>query len=343
MTVSHGEGKGKTMASDRERIVVVIEQGEGPVLPVALELLNAGRQLVGSSGQILCACVLGHGIADACEEIAFYADEVFSVDNVLLANFQADVYASALESACKTIAPVTVLMEHSYENYELAPKIGCRTAGDLITDCIEIERDESTGNLLCTKPIYGNNAVVVLELKSKPQIVTIRAKAYGALEKTGCRGRVIPLECDLESSLARVRSMEIVPGQNVSLDKAEVIVSGGRGVKTQDGINELRRLSDALERFFANVEVGCSRPVVDAGLLSRSHQVGQTGERVSPQLYVAVAISGAAQHVSGMVGSKKIIAINKDREAPIFDVADYGVVGSFEEVIPAFIEQLEGL
>jgi electron transfer flavoprotein alpha subunit len=334
----------KTMVNDGERIVVVIEQSGGPIAAVALELLNAGRQLIGGPDrQILSACVLGQGIGDACEEIAFYADEVFAVDNALLTDFQADVHASALENVCKIIKPATLLMEHSYENYELAPKIGYRTGGDVITDCIEIERDESNSSLLCIKPIYGNNAVVVLELKNKPQIATIRSKSYGALEKTGSRGQIIPLECDLSPSLARVRSIETVPGQSVSLDKAEVIVSGGRGVKTQEGVDELRRLKGGLERFFANVEIGCSRPVVDAGLLSRSHQVGQTGEKVSPQLYIAIAISGASQHVSGMVGSKKIIAINRDREAPIFDIADYGVVGSFEDVIPSFIEQLEVL
>ncbi|MEW6665422.1 MAG: electron transfer flavoprotein subunit alpha/FixB family protein [Thermodesulfobacteriota bacterium] len=331
------------MAKNEERIAVLIEQSGGQVLPVAFELLNAGRQLARSGGQILCACVLGRGIADACEDIAFYADEVFAVDNRLLTNFQAEIYASALESVCKAIAPVSLLMEHSYENCELAPKIGYRTGGEVVTDCMRIERDDAAGSLLCTKPVYGNRAIAVLELKSKPQIVTIRAKVYEALQRAGCRGRVIPLQCGLDPSLTRVKSVEIVPGQNVSIDKAEAVVSGGRGVKTQEGINQLRRMAATLERFFHKVEVGASRPVVDAGLLSRSHQVGQTGERVSPQLYIAVAISGAVQHVSGIVGSKKIIAINKDAEAPIFDVSDYGVVGSFEEVIPAFIEQLEGL
>jgi electron transfer flavoprotein alpha subunit len=340
----HKGGKAKTMVYDSERIVVVIEQGVGPVGPVAFELLNAGRQLASNPDrQILSACVLGHGIGDACEEISFYADEVFAVDNAVLADFQADIYASALENVCTMIKPVTLLMEHSYENYELAPKIGYRTGGDVITDCIEIERDESNSSLLCTKSIYGSNAVVVLELRSIPQIITIRAKAYRALEKTRSQSRIIPLECDLNASLSRTKSMGILPGQSVSLDKAEVIVSGGRGVKTQEGVDELRKLEGALERFFDKVEIGCSRPVVDAGLLPRSHQVGQTGEKVSPELYVAVAISGAAQHISGMVGSKKIIAINKDREAPIFDIADYGVVGTFEDVIPSFIEQLEGL
>lgn len=331
------------MANDGGRIAVLIGQGGGQASPAAFELLNAGRQLARGGRQILCACVLGQGIAGVCDEISFYADEVYAIDNALLAEFQADIYASALEEVCRTISPVALLMEHSYENYELAPKVGYRTGSEVITDCTAIEKDEVSGALLCTKPIYGGNAVAVFELKSTPHIVTIRAKVYDALERGGSRGRVVRLECDLSPSLARVRSMEVVPGQNVSLDKAEVIVSAGRGIKTQEGIDELRRLTGALERFFDKVEVGASRPVVDAGLLSRSHQVGQTGEKVSPQLYVAVAISGAAQHVSGIVGSKKIIAINKDGEAPIFDIADYGVVGSFEEVLPSFIEQLEGL
>ncbi len=331
------------MPNDRDRICVLVEQEKGQALPVAFELLNAGRKLADSGGEMLCACILGQGIADLSDEIAFYADEVYAVDSPLLADFQADLHTSALESVCRAVRPVSMLMGHTYDNSELAPKIGSRMGSEVVTDCTGIERDGVTGDLLCAKAVYGGNAAAVFELSNRPQIVTLRPKVYDPLPKRQSQGKKIPFHCDLDPSLARVRSMEAFPGQSVSLDKAEVIVAGGRGVKTPEGISELERLIGVLRKYFDKVELGASRPLVDEGLLSRSHQVGQTGEKVSPQLYIAIAISGATQHVTGIVGSRKIIAINKDREAPIFDVADYGVVGPFEEVIPALIERLEEL
>jgi electron transfer flavoprotein alpha subunit len=331
------------MATSVDRILVLIEQGDEKVSNASFGLLNAGKQLAGRSGALLCACVMGHQIGDVCEEISACVDEVYAVDKNLLSAFQADLYASALESVCKRVSPTVLLLTHSYENYELAPKIGYRMESEVITDCTGIEREETTGALLCSKPIYGGNAIAVLELREKPQIVTIRSKVYEPLEKGSSHGRVIPVECELDLSCVRVRSMKVVPGQNVNLDKADSIVSAGRGVRTQEGIDELQRLARALEKYFDKAEIGASRPVVDAGLLAHSRQVGLTGEKVSPQLYIAVAISGATQHASGMTGSRKIIAVNKDPEAPIFGVSDYGVVGSFEEVIPAFIDQLEAL
>ena len=331
------------MSNTSSRICLLVEQEKGQNLPLTFELLSAGKKLADSSGAILCACILGHEINALADQIAHYVNEVYVIDHALLNDFQADIYAFALETTCQVIKPVTLLMGHSHDNLELAPKIASRLGSDLITDCIGLENDADSNVLLCTKPIYGGNAVAVFELEDTPRVVTLRPKVYEAMTPAESQGLVIPLNCDLAPSIVCSRSMEIIPGQSVSLDKAEAIVSGGRGVKTQEDISQLEKLIDALRKYFDKIELGASRPVVDAGLLSRSHQVGQTGEKVSPQLYIAVAISGATQHITGIVGSKKILAINKDGEAPIFDFADYGVVGPFETVIPAFIEQLERL
>jgi electron transfer flavoprotein alpha subunit len=329
------------MSNAPDRICVLVDQEKGQPLPLTFELLTAGKKLTGSGGAILCACILGHEINSLAEQMAHYVDEVYSVDNVLLTDFQADIYAFALEAACRVIKPATLLMGHSYDNLELAPKIASRLGSDLITDCIGVENESNS--LLCAKPIYGGNAVAVFELEGIPRIMTLRPKVYEAMAIGESQGVVKRIDCALTPAIACSRLVKVVPGQNVSLDKAEAIVAGGRGVKTPEEIGQLERLAGALGKYFDRIELGASRALVDAGLLSRSHQVGQTGEKVSPQLYIAVAISGATQHVTGITGSKKIIAINKDKEAPIFEVADYGVVGSFEEVIPAFIEQLEVL
>jgi len=328
-------------STQRDRILVVTEQESGEATPVTLELLNAGRRLADSDGHILCALVLGHEVAALAEEMACYADEVYPLDHKLLAEFQADLYASALVEACRMIEPLSLLLGHTYDNLEMAPKVAFRLGSDLITDCLRVERDASTGNLLATKPVYGGNAQAVFELDTPPQMVLLRPRALEPLAKGRSKGKIIPLECGIDTSLILTESLAIVPDEIVNLDQAEAIVSGGRGIKNLEGIGELNKLIGTLERYFDRVELGASRPLVDAGLVPRSRQVGQTGHRVAPRLYMAVGISGSIQHVDGMSGSAKVVAVNKDREAPIFGMADYGVIGPFEEVIPALIQELE--
>jgi electron transfer flavoprotein alpha subunit len=331
------------MLKEQDRILVLVEKEEGRSATLTFELLKVGKELSGKGKEALCACILGHEISDLSTEMAYYADEVFVLDNALLANFQVDLYAFVLLELCRAIKPNTVLMGHTYDNLELAPKLACKMGNDLVTDCVKIEREKETGSLLCTKPIYGGNAVAVLQMDTKPQIVTLRPKVMDALEKGNVKGEIVSFDCELAPSLVLTESLAIVPGESVSLDKANAIVAGGRGIKTTEGIEVLGNLVKALQRFFDKVELGASRPLIDAGLLPHSRQVGQTGEKVSPEAYIAVAISGASQHMAGVVGSKKIIAINKDSEAPIFEASDYGVVGQYEDVVPALIKKLKEL
>jgi electron transfer flavoprotein alpha subunit len=331
------------MSTDSNGIFIVVEQEAGRPTSLTLELLAIGRRLADSGGELLCACVLGHGITEVADDIACYADEVYALDDPLLAGFQVDLYASALENLCRILKPGVLLLGHTYENFEVAPKIACRMGSELITDCVGLERDGAAGSLLCAKEVYGGNALAVFKLDTRPWIVTLRQKVYEAITRSESTGKVIPFDLKLDPATALTETVSTVAEAGVNLGSAEVIVSGGRGVKTPEGIHELERLVDVLKRRFDRVELGASRPLVNEGLVPRSRQIGQTGERVSPELYIAVAISGATQHVSGIIGSKKIIAINKDGDASIFRAADYGVVGSFEDVIPAFIEQMEKL
>jgi electron transfer flavoprotein alpha subunit len=322
-------------------ILVVAEVEDGSIAPVTFEILKAGTDLARQGGASLCACVLGHNVAEIAAMASSYADRVYVIDHPLLALYQSDTFASALETLCRALDPCTVLMGHTGDNLELAPRVAYRMGRDLVTDCTGVERDRETGSLLCSKPIYGGNAVAVLQVCAKPQVATIRPKSVAPMEKRSGKGEIVNFQCDFAPSPALTESLKTVPGERVSLDEADAIVSGGRGFKTAEDIEELGRLIGALERYFVNVELGASRPVIDAGLLPHSRQVGQTGEKVSPQVYVAVAISGASQHMAGILGSKKIVAINKDPEAPIFGCADYGVVGRYEEIIPALVKTLE--
>jgi electron transfer flavoprotein alpha subunit len=330
---------------EKDRILVVVQRRtDGQSASITFELLKAATDLSLQGGESVCACTLGSGVSPLADEISYYVPTVFVIDDPLLCGFQADLYASALEALCRALAPRTVLMGHTYENREVAPKLACKMENDLITDCVRIARDKKTGSLLCTKPIYGGNAFAVFQMDAEPQMVTVRPKATEALEKGGTQGEIIPFRCELVPSLALTESLALVPGKDaVSLTMAEAIVAGGRGVKTAEGIQQLQRLVGALKKYFSKVELGASRPLVDEGLLPHSRQIGQTGEKVSPQLYIAVAISGAAQHMGGIGGSKKIIAINKDPEASIFEASDYGVVGQYEDVVPALIRKLEML
>jgi electron transfer flavoprotein alpha subunit len=326
---------------EKNRILVLVEREEDRIASVSFELLKAGIDLSRKERDVLCACVLGHGVGEIAEEIAYYVRSVYVMDNPLLSDFQSDVYVSALEALCNALDPITVLMGHTYDSLELAPKLACRIANEVASDCVKLERELETGALLYTKPIYGGNALAVLRMDTKPQIATLRPKVTDALQKGNVKGEIIPFECELAAPMAL--TLEFVRGESVSLDKADAIVAGGRGIKTPEGIQKLQGLAKALSRYFGKVELGASRPLVEQGLLPHSRQIGQTGEKVSPQIYIAVAISGAVQHMAGMGSSKKIIAINKDPEASIFGASDYGVIGPYEDIVPALIRKLEEL
>lgn len=332
------------MLKEQDRVLVLIEKEEGRCAPLSFELLRAGREVSHKSGETLSACVIGQDIRALSDELSHYADEVIALDNSVLANFDSHIWASALTKLCEHAKPTTIIMGHTSDNMELAPKLAFRVGSDLITDCVQLERDEGPGkHLLCTKPIYGGNAVVVIAVETKPQVVTLRPKVWHAIKKGESKGEVVSFDCNPEQFTSLTESVDVVPGESVSLDKADVIVSAGRGVKSAEGVAELDGILKALRQYFDHVELGSSRPLVDAGILPRSRQVGQTGEKVGPQLYIALAISGASQHVSGIVACKKVVAINKDPDAPIFDAADYGVVASYEDVLPGIISKLEEL
>ena len=326
------------------RVLILVEKENGEVAAITFELLQAGRCLADRIGALLCAVLVGDDVAKGAEDVAVCCDEVYCIKNPCLATFRSDLYLLALEDLLHRVSAEIILMGHTINSIDLASRLAYRMRARLVTDCISLSIDEDTGSLLCTKPVYGDRANAVFVSDGTPKMATLRPKSVESVKQGTSAGKIINSDIAIDQSMVDCTELvETVPGESVSLDKADAIVAGGRGIKGTDGIKILKELVGALGRYFDAVELGASRPLIDAGLLQKSRQLGQTGEKAAPQLYVAIAISGSSQHVSGISGSRKIIAINKDPDAPIFDIADYGVVGQYESVVPAFIEKLSGL
>lgn len=340
-----------------KRILILVEEEDGQIASITFELLRAGRELADKIGGILCTAVLGHEVVDIANESTNFSDECYCLNQILLADFQVDLYVHALEKLCKNINPDIILMGQTLDNLDLAPRLAYKMGTELITDCIGFDIDQETGRLLCMKPVYGDNAIAIFIIEKKPHMAMLRSKVMGAIGRSSKKGKVFDFDPALDGSLAKTELIKTVTGESVSLDKADAIVAGGRGLKIegdkqegfkqeglkQEGLKQLEELVGVLKKFFSKVELGGSRPLVDAGWLPPSRQLGLTGEKANPQLYIAVGISGASQHLSGILGSKKIVAINKDERAPIFKSADYGVVGRYEDVVPALIKKLKEL
>jgi electron transfer flavoprotein alpha subunit len=318
-------------------VMICGEITEGTLDLKTLELLGIGKKLADDLGTELLAVVLGNNLAQIAEEISFFgATKVYKIEDPLLGNFKADLWVEALDKLCKQINPKILLMLHSAIGIDVAPRLAFRLNTLLTTDCIGLEIDPSDGLLLRTKPVYGGNAIAVFKAEGKPQFATVRKKAMKPAEQIFAKSEIIDIAPDIDESMVKIEFIKRVKEEAVELEKADVIISGGRGIGGIEGFKELEQLADLFKESFDKVEIGASRAAVDLGWVSSNRQVGLTGEKVSPTLYIAVGISGATQHLIGMVQSKKIVAINIDPKSNIFKVAEYGVVGDYKEVLPAF-------
>lgn len=309
-----------------------------------LELLGAGKNLAGEVGGEFSLLLMGDSVSGTADEALPYGPaKVYKLEHPLLQGFKADLWVTSLEQACQEINPKALLMSHSFIGMELGPRLACRLNSRLTTDCIDLSMDPEDGLLLRTKPVSGGNAISVFKCPGEPQLATVRGKVFEPPEPSDGSGEIVSITPEIDESMIKVESLEIVKEEIVALDKADVVVSGGAGLGEEDGFELLGELREALSKTFGNVMIGCSRVAVDKGWISSDHQVGLTGTIISPDIYVAVGISGAIQHLVGMVHAKKIIAINTDPSCNMFKVADYGVVEDYEEIIPALIEKLEEL
>jgi electron transfer flavoprotein alpha subunit len=328
--------------ADYKGVMVYGEGAEGKLAAITTELLGCGRKLADELGQELSAVLVGSNIGDLTKEaIAFGADKVYVVDDPLLKDYQTDSYVSVMEKVVKQVMPQIIIMGQTSIGRDLAPRLAFRLGTAASLDCIGLAIDPGSKQLQQTRPVYGGNAQAVFTSESSPQIVTVRAKAMSPLDRNDSRqGEVVAIEAGLDPASIRTKVLQKVSDEvaGIRLEDARVIVSGGRGIGSADGFEQLKELATVMKGT-----VGASRPPCDNGWVSDGLQVGLTGKIVAPDVYVAVGISGSSQHMSGCSGSKTIIAINKDPEANIFRVAHYGVVGDWKSVLPAFTSKVKEL
>jgi electron transfer flavoprotein alpha subunit len=306
------------------------------------ELIGVGKRLAADLNGGVSVVLAGDAVSKAAEQAAAYGpDRVIKLEHPLLRGFTPELWLASLEQACKQIQPQVLLMIHGPAGMELGPRLAYRLNSQLTTDCIDLSVDTTDGRLLRTKAVSGGNAISVFKCPGEPQMATLRGKIFEPAEAVAEKGKIEDLTPKIDESMVRVKSIEVVKEDVVSLDGARVVIAGGAGLGDEDGFELLEDLAKVLEKSFGSVMIGCSRVAVDKGWISSDRQVGLTGSIISPEIYVAVGISGASHHLVGMIRSQKIIAVNTDKGCNMFRVADFGVVEDYEKVIPALIEKLE--
>ncbi len=319
---------------------VFAEQRDGQLMGVSIELLGEGKKLAGEIGCKVCAVLLGDKVDNLVDELFEYgADKVYYANDPALATYNTDAYNKVIYQAILKYKPEIVLLGATHIGRDLGPCLAVQCGTGLTADCTKLDIDPVDKKLMQTRPAFGGNLMAtILCPNHRPQMSTVRP---GVMEKParvpGRKGELVNLNVAFKEGDIRMKVLEVVKGltEKVSLTDAKVIVSGGRGLGDPEGFKLIKQLADRLGGV-----VGASRAAVDAGWIDHSHQVGQTGTTVKPDIYIACGISGAIQHLAGMQTSKIIIAINKSENAPIFEVADYGIVGDLYKVIPAILEAL---
>lgn len=328
--------------SDYKGVMVHCEVAEGKLASIATELLGCGRKLADELGEELSAALVGSGVSGLAQEaIAFGADKAYTVDDALLKDYETDSYVSVMEKVAKQAMPQIILMGQTNTGRDLAPRLAFRLETAVTLDCVELAIDPDSKLLQMTKPVYGGNARAIYTSESMPQMATVRAKAMEPLAKDDSRkGEVVNVDAGLDASAIKAKVLETVVEEvaGIKLEDAPVIITGGRGIGGPEGFKDLEELAKLLKGA-----VGASRPPCDNGWVPDTMQIGLTGKIVSPDLYIAVALSGSSQHLAGCSGSKSIVAVNRDPEANIFKEASYGVVGDWKKIIPALTEKVKEL
>ena len=329
-------------AKTKDLWVFIETEDSGKPRNVGLELLTPGRKLAEKQGGKLIGIVIAGKSAQAASLCAQYgADQVIAVEGTEYAAFTTEAYTHAFYELIQKYGPTTILIGATENGRDFAPRLSCRLRTGLTADCTALDIDEESGKVAWTRPAFGGNLMAtILCPEHSPQIGTVRPGVFKKQPPDTDRAIETVTE-DIRTAPDQIRTkiverIEDIGAVLIDLEGADIIVSGGRGVGGPDGFNPVRELAEAL-----GATVGSSRAAVDAGWIPYAHQVGQTGKTVGPKLYIACGISGAIQHLAGMSGSDVIIAINKDADAPIFKVADYGIVGNLFEILPALTTKIK--
>ena len=324
-------------------ILVVGELSDTQPSLTTREVLAAARKLAAGVGEPVAGAFLAVSVPQeaAVAAIASGADTVYAVEDALLQEVNVDAWVAALEKLCQQEQPSVILMGKTVVGRDVLPRLAFRLGTGLLQDCVELWIDQDSQRLTANRPVYGGSAVATVVHKGDPQVACLRLKAFQPLEPDASRqGEVVTFRPQLDASVIKTRQVERVqePVAGVRLEDASVIVGGGRGLGGPEPFGQLQELAELL-----GGAVGASRAVCDAGWKPSTYQIGLSGKTVTPDLYITVAISGASQHMAGCSGAKTIVAINKDPEANIFKESRYGVVGDWNKILPAFIEQVREL
>lgn len=316
---------------------------KGKISSITRELMNIGLKLCDSLNQSLSLLLIGSNIQEAASEaISFGAKTVYSADWAPYPESLPDISVSLISQVYKQIQPSVVLFSQTDMGRDIAPRLAARLKSNVCMDCVDLAVDSTTKSLLITKPVYGGNALAVWSpTNHKPQIITMRSRTADPIDADPTRkGKIISITTEIPDSSTRCRLLETVykEVEGMKLDEAKVIVTGGGGIGSQEGFQLIQELAHVLRGA-----IGISRVPCDEGWMPSNLEIGQTGHSVSPDLYIAIGISGAPQHLAGCSGSKCIVAINKDSEAHIFKVSDLGIVGDYKEILPPLIQRCKEL
>ncbi len=318
------------------RILAVTEQRDGVLRKVSFEILTVGRRLADRAGGALEAMVLGAGPVQGADQLGRYgADRVLLAQHPSFALYNPDGYAAVIADRARDCR--AILFSATATGRDLAPRVAARIGTGLASDVVEVEPGPD-GGLVVTRPVYAGKALQRARLDGRPAILSLRPNTVAPAEAPRA-GATESLSVPAFTERVKVQEIKAPAGARLDVAEAPIVVSGGRGLRDPANFKLLEELADAL----GNAAVGASRAVVDAGWREHGAQVGQTGKTVSPSLYVAVGISGAIQHLAGMRTAKTIVAINRDKDAPIFKVADYGIVGDLFEVVPRLTQEIRRL
>ncbi len=320
---------------DYKDMWVFIETECGKAKNVGYELINAARPLAEKKSCALNAVVIGNNVEGVAKDaIAYGADSAIVVDGPEYEYYTTDAFATAMAALIEKYKPETLIIGATNNGRDMAPRVSCRIKTGLTADCTAIDIDEESGNVAWTRPTFGGNLMATIMCpEHRPQMGTVRPGVFkkGVYDKSRT-GEIVKEDIHVSEDQIRTTLVKRVQevAEAINLEEAEIIVSGGRGVGSAENFKILEELAEEL-----GATVGCSRAVVDAGWMPQVRQVGQSGKTVAPKLYFAIGISGAVQHLAGISGADTIVAINKDPDAPIFEVADYGIVGNLNEAVPA--------
>lgn len=329
--------------SEGNGVLVIGELSGSRLITTTKELLNAGGQLANSLGTSLYMALLGANLNDVLPDALSYGvNRIFVAEHTLLDEIHVESYVAALQEVYKEAQPSVVLVPRTQFGRELGPRFAFRLGVGLVQDAVRLEVEPDTKQLRFTRPVYGGNAMAVVTMTSRPQVVTIRPKVFEVAPRNDAvNSDVVRLSIEIPESVVRTKVVQRVASEEtagVKLEEARVVVAGGRGLGGTAPFADLDNLAKLL-----GGAVGASRPACDAGWIDPRFQIGLTGKTVTPELYIAVAISGACQHMAGCSGAKVIVAVNNNPDAEIFKEAQYGVVGDWKKIVPALTEAVRGL